>query len=133
MGFVSVCCLRCHHPLLSPYSITPGRNDWMGIGVSITPDHQLQRGTHDGYGRLNNHKHGEHSEHGQSAKGDFVRMRCSVWHEACWELDGRPTRYQRPSVRARDQGYFFAAGSYDLPNPRPKHDHQHQPQRTPRA
>jgi hypothetical protein len=107
MGLFSSLCLRCGNPLLGPQAITHDCNEWMGQGVSISSDHHLHSGTYDGYGRLG------------ATGDDVISDGQSVWHLACWELEGRPARYCGPCERAPDQGHFFNPGAYDLPDPRP--------------
>lgn len=113
MGFLSSECKRCLRSVLAPGVLgDTKRFGWLSDVVAITPEGEIHKGTYDGYGGV----------------GDFcgpdveqvVGDLSSVWHRACWELDGSPTSYMGPSEQAEDQGYFIDAKEYDIPDPRLK-------------
>jgi len=108
MGFFSWNCNSCGHPLLSHY-VLEDRNAWMSNGVAILEDGSVLRGEYDGYGRLNDHE-----------INDFGSPEC--YHEACWNLEGKPTEYNQPSEDARDQGYFFDDNVHNFPEPKNQED-----------
>ncbi len=71
--------------------------------VALLPTGAVHIGEYDGYGRINGaeiHFEGEPE----------------VYHEACWELAGKPLEFTEPSEHAEDQGYFFD-NDHDLPEP----------------
>ena len=104
MGFHSYCCHGCGHPLLHN-NFNP-TNAWMTQGVAVTVAGSVIRGGYDGYGRL-----GGLSILDQGDKPD-------VYHQACWEMLGKPTDYKGGSASARDQGYFFGPKAHNMPRPR---------------
>lgn len=127
MGFFSQDCERCGHPALSPYS-AEGINWWMVHVVVIRPDGVILRGDYDGYGRL------LASDDDCVLKGEipedqiddafdkavgfgFDGKPATVWHYACWEVDGKPEDYRGDSRGSQDQGYFFGK-EHDVPDPR---------------
>lgn len=109
MGFYSAKCLGCSHPILCLNATDP-INTWMSQAVAVTADGSLLKGEYDGYGAL-------HSPSG-SEFPDAVGHGTSVWHRACWEVAGKPDDYRGSSPRAEDQGWFFADGAHDLPEPK---------------
>jgi hypothetical protein len=80
-------------------------NEWMSEAVSISPDGAVHIGTYDGYGRID------------SAE-EAVGCGATVYHRACWELEGRPVTFYGESTHSADQGWFFDVGEHDLPDPR---------------
>ena len=118
MGFSSLNCLSCGHPMLSLWS----RNDtnaWMSQVVVIKHDGQIVQGEYDGYGRV--------SATPIDPGDPFVvgEERTFVWdmgelpgcyHKACWEVAGKPTEH-RPSTHSEDQGYFFNDPTHDMAEP----------------
>jgi len=100
MGFFSYNCKGCGHSLLSGYA-TNAINRWMTDGVAIQRDGALFYGGYDGYGRLDGEEFADDS---------------TVWHDACWNLSGRPL-YDGASECSDDQGYFFDAGAHDEDEP----------------
>jgi hypothetical protein len=77
--------------------------------VAITPDGSLLKGEYDGYGSLHSPSGAEFS--------DAVGHITTVWHRACWEAAGKPDDYRGESAYAEDQGWFFADGAHDMPEP----------------
>jgi hypothetical protein len=112
MGFSSVLCVACEHPLLSP-AATNELNGWMSDVVVLHRSVGVLRGRYDGYGRVE-----ELSEHdnADAQRVDLWSSRC--WHEACWEVAGCPQDTDPPSPNADDQGWFFNRGDHDLADPR---------------
>jgi hypothetical protein len=104
MGFFSQECTDCQCSVLSPY-VTDGENSWLADAVVITPEGNIHRGVHDGYGTVGEVEHA-------------IGFDNTVWHEACWELAGQPGDYLGASPHANDQGYFFDPGEYDILDPR---------------
>lgn len=105
MGFFSQICHHCSHPLLCAPATTEGVNEWMSKAVAVTPDGDFMSGEYDGYGRIGG------SEYHEWERG-------TVWHRACWEVEGKSLDFQGESEGAKDQGWFFADGAHDLPDPR---------------
>lgn len=107
MGFFSQDCKRkeCGHPALSPYAITPGVNDWMMDVVVITPRGDIVTGRYDGYGCV-----------GQAEEA--VGFENTVYHRACWELEGKPLDFQGASKQSADQGFFFDDDEHQVTDPR---------------
>lgn len=102
MGFSSVDCVGCGHPILHAHK-TNAVNAWMNVGVAITPAGGIISGFYDGYGRLDQ---------------DFaVGGENTVWHEACWVVSGSPTDHRGPSPSSADQGWFFPEGAHTIPEP----------------
>lgn len=79
-------------------------DNWMSKGVCLTPNGSRVIGYYNAYGQL-----GEYNLVGQI--GEFA-----IYHHACWEVMGKP-EYDRPSHRARDQG--FCHGMHGQPFPLP--------------
>lgn len=109
MGFFSENCHTCNKSILNPYSINE-INKWMAEVVVITQNDSIIKGTYDGYGRV--------IVGATDVDGLIGYNQNSVWHRACWELDGCPTTFQGACTSAEDQGYFFDDGKYDIPDPR---------------
>lgn len=105
MGFLSANCEGCHHPILSAYA-TNAINQWMNVGVAITPSGEVISGFYDGYGNLDQRRE-------FCAVGDQT----TVWHEACWIAAGSPAKYRGPSRLSDDQGWFFDEGAHDMEDP----------------
>jgi hypothetical protein len=82
----------------------------MTRGVAIAKDGSITSGAYDGYGQLTSDSGDTH----ESAVG----FGATVYHEACWEVRRRPPEYLGASKNAPDQGFFYAEGRYDLPDPR---------------
>jgi hypothetical protein len=117
MGFFSYECKICHKSALSIYAINDV-NGWMVDVVAIYPDGSLVFGKYDGYGRIES-KDGAVFE----CPGDLVET--GVWdmfHKACWDNAGGPTKYETGSVHAQDQGFFFDNEDYDIPEPAGYHE-----------
>jgi hypothetical protein len=108
VGFYSAKCEGCSHPLLC-LQATGDINAWMIQAVAITPDGSLLKGEYDGYGSLHSPSGAEFS--------DAVGHITTVWHRACWEAAGKPDDYRGESAYAEDQGWFFADGAHDMPEP----------------
>lgn len=116
MGFFSEDCKRCGHPALSAMA-TNDVNAWMNEIVAIWPNDDLTLGSYDGYGGVNDVEYviGAEAEYGQGN---------TIYHRACWEVVGKPTRYGGPCRRSADQGWFFDTGAHDLADPRLTTSHQ---------
>lgn len=102
MGFFSKDCHGCGHPALSEHA-TDYLNAWMNDVVAVLPTGDMVQGTYDGYGHVG----------GRPVIADPV----TVWHEACWELAGKPTDYKGDSTWSADQGWWFGS-QHDVPDPR---------------
>lgn len=102
MGFFSQDCTDCGHPLLS-YRAPIQINRWMTEGVAIAPNGDIQTGSYDGYGHLQ----------------DIVDEEATVWHLACWTVAGKPLDYRGPSQPSADQGWFFDDADHAMPEPVP--------------
>ena len=105
MGFFSWDCRSCGHPLLSRHVVN-GINYWMNDAVTILKNGEVVKGSYDGYGRI-----GEFC-----LVRDGYGLKACVYHEACWETAGRPTKYAE-STRSDDQGYFYGDPVHDMENP----------------
>ena len=105
MGFFSANCNGCGHPILTSHR-TNAINEWMNIGVAITPNGDIVTGWYDGYGNLD-----------QQREFCAVGHDTTVWHEACWVAAGSPAEYRGPSELSEDQGWFFEPGAHDMPEP----------------
>ena len=105
MGFFSYICHHCDHPLLCAPATTKDVNEWMSKAVVIAPDGDFHAGDYDGYGHVGG------SECYEWEGG-------TVYHRACWEVSGKSLDFQGESDGAQDQGWFFADGEHDLPDPR---------------
>jgi len=105
MGMFSWNCKACGHPLLS-HGATEEHNEWMMYGVVITSDGELCRGEYDGYGRCGSWDYND-------CGGDDPE----AYHEACWEVLGKPNEFTGPSDSARDQGWFFDDGVHNMHKP----------------
>lgn len=103
MGFHSVLCVGCEHPLLSHQATTKGVNEWMNDAVAIHAGRPVV-GSYDGYGSIGGFEHATDS--------------ATCWHEACWRLAQCPLSSDTISASAPDQGWFFEDGAHDLPDPR---------------
>ena len=102
MGFFSFNCLGCGHPALCSAATTRGVNEWMSGVVVLFENGTRIVGSYGGYGDIDD--------------DDDVHDG-GWWHEACWEVAGKPD-YTRESRQSGDQGWFFDAGEHDLPDPR---------------
>lgn len=107
MGFHSKDCEGCGHPMLCAEAIGTTESRWMNECVAITETGSVIHGAYDGYGRL-------FEEFTEVA----LPYEVTVWHEACWELAGKPTDYRGISADSADQGWFFEDGAHNLPDPR---------------
>jgi len=107
MGFFSQDCIVCGHPALSEYAIDPGVNEWMTQVVAIAATGAIHAGTYDGYGRVD----GAEYAIGEGA---------TVYHQACWELAGKPTAFTVASPGSDDQGFFFDDPTHSMADPRLK-------------
>ena len=107
MGFFSVKCPECGHPMLSEHA-SNSTNEWMQDCVLIPKDPELDpvRGQYDGYGRVA----GDHIYAHRQAGDPWTAC---VYHAACWTLAGEPREWVE-GADAHDQGFFF------------DHDHDHQ-------
>jgi len=109
MGMFSWNCKGCGHPLLS-HGTTEEHNKWMTQGVVLNSHGEIMRGEYDGYGSC----------------GSFDSDECGddpeMYHEACWEVLGKPTKYTGPSQSARDQGCFFDDGVHNVYAPKTMED-----------
>lgn len=96
----------CGAPALSP-AATNVVNAWMArvVAIARSPS-SVHVGIYDGYGRV------------AGADDVLAPDDVTVYHQACWELLGRPMEYAGPSEWAADQGWFFPEGTYDRPDPR---------------
>lgn len=107
MGFSTLDCKHCNHPVLDPRATDEGINEWMEEGVLMTADGSRLMG------KLNGEAH---------TLGDFdISMAGGVMaHKVCWELNGRPDyeAYEKDSRFSEDQGWFFDDGAHDLIDPR---------------
>ena len=115
MGFSSLNCLGCGHPMLSRWA-TNQVNDWMRQVVVIRPDGVTLRGEYDGYGRVSESPIDPKDISGEGHKyisesGELP----ACWHQACWLLAGKPAEYT-PSKWAADQGFFFG-NEHDIEEP----------------
>jgi len=133
MGFFSLECKECGHPLLSCYA-TNDINMWMQNGVAITKNGDTIKGQYDGYGRLDgqdmayvqlpmkgNESHPEFTGKASCLINDepyfCFELKPTVYHLSCWEKAGQPKEYSGESANAQDQGYFFDDGDHDMPDP----------------
>jgi hypothetical protein len=74
--------------------------EWMTHAVVITPSGSILRGTYDGYGRVD-------------GREDAIGVdNNTVYHEACWELAGKPTAH----VGASRGHAFMQGGIFELPD-----------------
>lgn len=105
MGLFSWVCEHCAHSLLSSPATTAGINEWMSQAVVITPKGDFHSGEYDGYGHI-----------GGSGWEEWDGG--TVYHRACWEVDGKPLDFKGASESAEDQGWFFDDGAHDLADPR---------------
>jgi hypothetical protein len=105
MGFFSWNCKACGHSVISSYAVE-SNNEWMTMAVVLTEDGDMIRGEYDGYGRVG---HYDYNEDGSDPE---------MYHEACWEVIGKPTEFSGPSESARDQGYFFDNDVHNVHPPR---------------
>jgi hypothetical protein len=115
MGFFSQDCNGCGHPLLSMHA-TNHINLWMNEVVAIQPDGAVQEGFYDGYGRIYSEVW-DGEDWIEETYEEAVGFDATVWHQACWALDGEPTVYLGPSEHSEDQGFFFRKGTHDMPLP----------------
>lgn len=105
MGFASVNCKGCGHPLLAQQA-TSQVNAWMTRAVAILEGGEVVRGDFDGYMRL------------ETSPVDQVPITgATAWHDACWQVAGRPAEYTGESGPAADQGWFFSDPDHDMPEP----------------
>ena len=102
MGFYSWDCKVCGHPMLSVYALED-KNEWMNHVVVIEEDGSILQGEYDGYGRVDDE--------------DIESYKPECYHEHCWELAGKPTKYTKGSRSARDQGYFFPDDHHNIEPP----------------
>lgn len=109
MGFFSSDCEGCGHPLLAAH-VTNSINHWMNYGVAIHPNGTIVTGSYDGYGSLV-----DENEEEQQAAG--WESGITVWHQACWQVAGRPPENRGESRSAADQGYFFDDPDHDMTEP----------------
>jgi len=105
MGFFSFTCHHCDHPLLSSCATTDGVNEWMSEAVVVAPHGDFHSGEYDGYGNVGG------SDYSEWEGG-------TAWHRGCWEVAGKSLDFHGEAASARDQGFFFADGEHDLPDPR---------------
>ncbi len=103
VGMFSVLCHGCEHPLLSP-SATGSVNEWMSDCVAVRDGAVVASGMYDGYGTI--------------GVCEYAVDDTACWHEACWDVAGRPLTGFGVSRHAEDQGWFFDDGDHDLPDPR---------------
>jgi hypothetical protein len=75
-------------------------------GVALSPDGSVLKGEYDGYGCLD----------GREINESTHEPAC--YHEACWELAGKPTEYDKPSESASDKGWFFNDKDHAMADPR---------------
>jgi hypothetical protein len=103
MGVFSWDCKYCGHPMLM-LEATNVKNRWMNRVVVLTKRGSMYRGLYDGYGRVD------------GAEIDSTdEPEC--YHENCWDIAGRPTKYSEPSKSSADQGFFFGNGAHDIDPP----------------
>jgi len=107
MGLFSYNCQGCGHPMLHPMS-TDKVNHWMNFVMVIEPDGTQHKGWYDGYGRIEGHDGPIHTL--------SYPMKEACWHNACWEVAGKPG-YTNPSENAEDQGHFFEPGAHSMKEP----------------
>jgi len=72
--------------------------------VAVFKSGNIVSGEYDGYGRVV-------TEDGMEVDVVDSDGKFAMYHRACWEAAGRPTKFTAPSRGARDQGYFFPDGS----------------------
>ncbi len=94
MGFFSWNCKRCQMAIMNPYQVNE-ETSWLNDAVAITKDGSILKGSYDGYGRINDR---------DICMYDFD---FEMYHNACWELEGKPTEFTSPSKRANNQGHFI--------------------------
>jgi hypothetical protein len=95
VGFFSQECIECGDSVIAPYDMPKGM-EWQNRAVCITPEGDIMSGLYDGYGNV-----------GAGYDRYDIGENNTVYHWACWEAAGNPTRYRGPSDRAGDQGYFY--------------------------
>jgi hypothetical protein len=109
MGFFSWNCKACGHSILSHHAIE-SNNEWMTRAVILNSDGEIMRGEYDGYGRCGSYDYNE-------SCGDP-----EMYHEACWEVIGKPTEFTGASESSRDQGYFFDDNVHNVHPPKDLRD-----------
>lgn len=113
MGFFSQNCKRCGHPAL--HVRCNKINAWMTQVVVITPNGSILKGEYDGYGRLT----GLGGVDEMATTVEYaIGVENTVYHQACWEVAGKPTEYEGPSEDSADQAYFYTDPTHDLKDPR---------------
>lgn len=95
MGFFSFNCQGCGQSLRSHYAVTK-ESSWMQSVVVYTADNKFHQGAYDGYGRLDAGTH----------EVELFDGACTVYHQRCWRLLGRPKGFVGVAKAAQDQGYF---------------------------
>jgi len=96
MGFFSFNCEGCGQSLRSYHAVNAA-SSWMQSAVVYTADGKFHQGAYDGYGRLET----------ASENVELLDGACTVYHQRCWRLLGRPKGFLPvASGAAADQGYF---------------------------
>jgi hypothetical protein len=96
-------CDHCGHPLICHLNIQEN-NAWMHDAVALLPNGSMLMGEYDGYGRVAGaeiHLDGEPQ----------------VFHKICWEKVGKPTKFEKSSRSAADQGHFYGDHEHNSPPP----------------
>jgi hypothetical protein len=105
MGFYSWNCNECGVSVISAYARCPVTS-WQMDCVAVFENGDVIKGEYDGYGRIL-------SDHGEfELYGDFA-----LYHRACWEAAGCPTKFTEAAKGAGDQGFFFSDASHDFAPP----------------
>jgi len=84
--------------------VTRDINAWMNRVVALTEGGSLYRGLYDGFRNVDG-----------AELHPSDRPEC--YHEICWDLSGRPTKYTEASEPSLDQGYFFHDTDHDMREP----------------
>jgi len=97
MGFFSWNCKGCGESIKAPYDIPEGI-EWQNNAIVIGQGPNINRGSYDGYGRIN------------GIEVNHVVEDPEMWHEKCWIDAGSPLEYTGASEYAEDQGFFYGDG-----------------------
>lgn len=107
MGLFSWKCKVCGHSILSPYSL-PEKLAWMNNAFAILKGENGESfvsGSYDGYGRI---------EGLDLFEQTGLLYEPAMFHLACWEAVGKPTRFDGPSEPADDQGFFYSDKCHEM-------------------
>ena len=114
MGFFSVNCKCCGHPLLSHY-VTNATNRWMEDAVIVRQDGSITKGEYDGYGRVGGVERAIFDAPNGDGWEDYDYA--DAYHLSCWKKAGEPTEYTGGSENAEDQGFFFNDPDHNMADP----------------